>query len=395
MQKHAILVDMEFNERYLQTSLLNVEKDFELSQRNKDIMLNYIRESMLGKTIKKGQKKVIGAGRNRQVLGILNRMCKQWFKKDLDAVTMQDMEKFILDLDKGVIKTSGIKKRSNNLRNASPESHNDLQRPYSSETKKNIKKFLKKFYKHIEKPELVEWVDTSGADAQIQAVPKLDKGVWEIVELIPDIRRKALIWALFDSGFREGEIVSCKIGDIERRPDGIYYLTCRYSKTKPRTVSLPYASELLERWLQKHPFKDDRNAQLWQTSRAMMYKTVKTYGMKAHKINVTPHIIRHTSATFYAPKLDRVTFCKRFGWSYKSPMPDRYIDFAKVEENKVVDIVKADKYHEVRLELENQKLKNLEMAEQLRNMEKGMEEQLSKLREEFKNHYIDKAKSRL
>ena len=76
-------------------------------------------------------------------------------------------------------------------------------------------------------------------------------------------------------------------------------------------------------------------------------------------------MIRHTSATYWAPKLDRVTFCKRFGWSYNSSSPDRYIDFAKVTENKVVDIVKADKYTELSENLEKEKVRNQMMDEEL------------------------------
>lgn len=57
-------------------------------------------------------------------------------------------------------------------------------------------------------------------------------------------------------------------------------------------------------------------------------------------------MLRHTSATYYASKLDITTFCKRDGWSYNSKSPDRYIDFAKVDESKVIDIIKQVKVNE-------------------------------------------------
>jgi hypothetical protein len=83
-------------------------------------------------------------------------------------------------------------------------------------------------------------------------------------------------------------------------------------------------------------------------------------------------MLRHTSATFYAPKLDRTTFCKRFGWAYSSDMPDRYIDFAKVTENKVVDIVKADQFHELKKEMEEERARRVAVEEQLEELSKKM-----------------------
>lgn len=339
----AEFIDIHKKDKYLSNKKKKIEADKELSQRNNKIILDYLRDSELGKTIKKGQKKKIGSGRNLQVAGFLNQMAAMWFKKDLDKVGIKEMERFILDLEHGKIKSRHGK-------------------PFKSEYKKNIKKFIKKFYKHIlgngtHYPPLVDWIDTSGEQSQIQAVPGLYQGVWKIVEVIPDIRRKALVWTAFDSGFRQGELINCRIKDVEK-VDDTFYISCKHSKTKPRTVSLPHATELLQRWLNEHPKKDDPNAQLWQTSRIMFYKTVKLYGKKIHKCNVTVHMLRHTSATYYAPKLDRVTFCKRYGWSYNSQSPDRYIDFAKVSESKVADIIEGEKFGELKRELDKEKEQN-------------------------------------
>ena len=349
-------IDVHQLNKQFATKLKNIEMDKELSEKNKEIIVRYLRESELGKTIRKGQKRKIGVGRNLQVASFLMLMCKKWFKRNLDDVTNDDMENFVLNIDKGKI-----------LCNKGTA--------YSSEGNSNIKKFIRKFYKWLlgdgqTYPPLVDWIDTSKKDAEIKAVPGLYKGVWRIVELIPDLKRKALIWVTFDSGFRESELLNCRLSDIEKNNDGIYYITCRYSKTKPRTVSLPYSSELLDRWLNEHPEKNNQNAQLWQISRIGFYKTVKRYGKKTHNQNITVHMLRHTSATFWAPKLDRTTFCKRFGWSYNSKMPDRYIDFAKVTENKVIEIVKTEKYSEIKKAMEDQKIQNINLQEKFNEQQK-------------------------
>lgn len=379
--KETEFIDIHKLDKSFEKKLKTIEKDKKLSDKNRSTILRYLRDSQLGKTIKTGQKRKIAAGRNLQAAGFLYLMANRWFKKDFEDVTMQDMEKFILNLDKGSIKSK-------------------YGKPYSSETKSNIKKFIRKFYKWLladnkHYPDIVEWIDTSKKEAQINAIPDLKEGIEMITELIPDIRRKALIMVAFDSGFREGELLNCRIKDVEKDKDNVYYITCRHSKTKPRTVSLPYSSDLLERWLKQHPEKDNKDAQLWQTSRVMFYKTVKLYGKKAHKMNITVHMIRHTSATFYAPKLDRVTFCKRFGWSYNSPSPDRYIDFAKVTENKVVEIVRTEQYSEMKRELEDQKAKMALMQEEnKKEMETQKAELLDYFKKEFKREILASIKAK-
>lgn len=363
-------IDIHRLDKYFNNKLDQIKKDRKLSKHNKEIILRYLRESEIGKTINKGQKKKIGSGRNLQTAGWLNLMVKEWFKKDLDKINNEDMEKFVYKLDKGIIKSQ-------------------YKKPYSSDGKSNIKKFIRKFYKWLLAenkfyPPLVDWIDTSKKETIIEAIPQIKVGVEKIVELIPDIRRKALVMVGFDSGFREGELLNCRIEDVEKDQDGIYFITCKYSKTKPRTVSLPYSSELLDRWLKQHPKKDSPKSQLWQTSRRMYYKTVKLYGMKAHNKNITVHMLRHTSATHFAPRLDRVSFCKRYGWSYNSPSPDRYIDFSKVSQQKVKDVVRTEKYHEMRMELEEQKLKILEQKKQINDMPRQILELLKENPESLK-----------
>jgi integrase len=359
-----MIEDIHNLDKQLKTKIEKIKSDKDLSPRNKEIILKYIRDSQLGKTIRKGQKKIISSGRNLQVAGYLLMMAKQWFKKDLDKVTQKDMEKFILDLQQGRISTSASITRK--------------RRPYSLTTQSNIKKFIRKFYKWLLTdnryyPDLVDWLDTTTKDTQIEAVKGLKQGVEKIVNLIPDLRRKALIFVAFDSGFRQGEILSCRIKDLEKGNDGVYYLTCPVSKTKVRRVSLALSTDYLDSWLEEHPNKDDPDANLFETSRVMMYKTVKLYGKKALKTNVTVHMLRHTSATYWATRLERTTFCKRLGWSYNSPMPDRYIDFAKVHEHKVVEIVKSEMYSDIKKENQELKIQNQSTKEELDNIKKDME----------------------
>src|SRR3989338_4711417 len=91
--------DLYNHDKYLQCKIKRIREDPELSEHNKELILKYLNDSALGKTIRKGQKREIHAGRNIQVAGYLTMMAKDWFKKDLDKVTQKDMEKFVSDLN--------------------------------------------------------------------------------------------------------------------------------------------------------------------------------------------------------------------------------------------------------------------------------------------------------
>ena len=54
-------------------------------------------------------------------------------------------------------------------------------------------------------------------------------------------------------------------------------------------------------------------------------------------------------------------------------MPDRYIDFAKVGESRVVDAVRAEKYAEIKEEIERQKIDNIGLREALKEQREEIE----------------------
>jgi hypothetical protein len=43
------------------------------------------------------------------------------------------------------------------------------------------------------------------------------------------------------------------------------------------------------------------------------------------------HLFRHSSASYYAPRLNRQELCYRYGWRFCSNMPDIYISRAGIE----------------------------------------------------------------
>lgn len=227
-----------------------LRKDASLNPRNKQLILDYLRDSELGKTIWKGQKRKIGPARNLRVGLILLQMDRQWFQKPFDKITVKEMEDFILGIETGKIK-------------------NARGKPYTSESQMTIKKFIRKFWKWMkgdgkEYPREVEWMDTSGKQAEIQALPNLRKDVEKMVEHAPDYLKKAMLMTLFDSGTRVGEFLNMRLRDVEQLDDSenndVLVVRIRHSKTFMRPVSLPLATPYLQKWLELHPDKNDKHA---------------------------------------------------------------------------------------------------------------------------------------
>lgn len=307
-----------------------IENDSTIIPKNRELILKYLRDSELGKTILKGQKKKIGNARNLRVISILRNMDNLWFRKPFDEVTVYDMEEFVLALENGKIKSK-------------------TEKPYSSESQKTIKKFIRKFWKWMKGnnrryPEHVEWIDTSGKDAEIHPLPNLREDVDKMVDFAPGYMKKAILYTLFDSGARKSEFLNFRIFDMKKDAESkMYFGHIRHSKTFARPVALPLATPYIEKWLEHHPEKDNDKAQLFPVSKDSLDNMLKRIGRKALNFNVTCLTLRHTSATYYAQKIpDRATYCKRFGWSFASKMPDRYISWANIYEKRTVEAIEVD-----------------------------------------------------
>ncbi len=64
--------------------------------------------------------------------------------------------------------------------------------------------------------------------------------------------------------------------------------------------------------------------------------------------------MRHSSATYWAPKMNRYQFCTKYGWSFKSDMPDRYIKRKGIIFDRIAE--KGDTDQVSKLQKENRQL---------------------------------------
>ena len=107
-----------------------------------------------------------------------------------------------------------------------------------------------------------------------------------------------------------------------------------YSKTKGRTIalywrhSLEAVREYLEERMASGPRPDDPVfAGRYDGMRMFLLRL----GKRVLRRRVHPHLLRHSSATDYATRLNRQELCYRYGWRFSSNMPDIYISRSGME----------------------------------------------------------------
>ncbi len=283
-----------------------------ISEKNKQLITQFLRDCELGKTIHQGQKKKIGKARIVKYLETLKQLAI-WFNVDFDQVTQVQMEEFIL----------GLENNQYTRRNGSP---------YTESVKRDYKVCLRKYYKWLlgdneTYPPIVRWLDTRDVIPEIPCL--LRSEIERMSEHARNPMERAVIWVLFDSGARAEEFLNVRYRHLEETESEdkqtIYRIRIEFSKTKPRTLLLPVASPYLRRHIETQG-QCGQDEQVFPLPYSRLRNIFRRVGMKGLGRRVHPHLLRHSSATYYAPLLSRAAFCYRYGWSYRSNMADRYID---------------------------------------------------------------------
>jgi integrase/recombinase XerD len=155
-----------------------------------------------------------------------------------------------------------------------------------------------------------------------------------------NLRDRALIWTLYESGARIGELLALRVGDVELTDYGALRLYLPAGKTGRRTVPLFSAAvPNLLLWLKNHPHRDEKTAALWcglqqgeRSGEPIGYRfVVKLLSTTARRAGVSkpanPHNFRHSRATEIAqdPQVSTSVLEKFFGWQPGSPMAKTYV----------------------------------------------------------------------
>jgi len=234
-------------------------------------------------------------------------------------------------------------------------------REISQSTIESWKTYLKKFFR--KRPDIIEdeFLAKSNHKYQFKKPSEMltEEEVLHLIKSLGDnIQHKALISLLWDAGPREGELVKLNISDVVERGNR-WYITFE-GKTGIRQVEIVTSAHWLKEWINVHPWlKDNRLKEeseiplfvsfanqryleriteggIWEIIRGIKLKT----GIKKH---LTPHIFRHSSATFWGQYLTESEMRKRYGWSPTSAMPSFYIHLSQKQVNDKVHAIATGK----------------------------------------------------
>lgn len=326
-------IDLYHHDRKLAHELASLEHDTRLLPEHRSSIARFVSDARAGRLTGGRSKKRLSIARCRKMLGALRRVALE-LAVPFDRVEVPEMERIIFGLESGTIQKL--------VRNGGTTR-------YTHESVLDFKKILRRFYRWIFATDetrcraLTGWFDTSEKRPQLRTFAI--SAVERMGMAANQLQARALIWLLFDGGFRIGELLNVRLYDVSFRPDADGAETCfvciRVSKTMPRTISLPLATPIVRFWIERHPSGGrvrsdgliearDPNGLLITYTYDYCKKVLADIGRQELNERVYPHRFRHASATFYAKHLTEYQLKARFGWAMGSSVPQRYVDHSGV-----------------------------------------------------------------
>lgn len=211
---------------------------------------------------------------------------------------------------------------------------------YSPWTKHDYKVAIKRFYKWLRKtddvyPKEVRWIRTTmkSKDRKLPEDILTEQEILKMINATSNMRNKAFISTLYETGSRISEIISLRIKDVVFDKNGVVVFV--NGKTGSRRLRLVTSEGYLRSWINSHPFKDDPKSPLWinqvdSEKESISYRRtvdmLKRIGKKAKiKKNIYPHLFRHSRATHLAKILTEQELKQFFGWVQASEMASIYV----------------------------------------------------------------------
>ena len=329
---------------------------WKIMQEEKNGLLKFLDELALGK-VNKGVK--ISEARQLKYLDVL-RPSLEFLKKPADELSLKDMERFEKAMSSGVLKSSRGK-------------------AYSRSTQVDIRRALRIYLNWRlgkgKADKLTDWFDTRPV---IKTPDYLKENeVEKLYKACKSAEERYLISVLFDSGARAEEFHNIRFEDIQlpKEKENFVKITLKeeYSKTKGRTISLywKYSFEAASEFLKQREREGIKsNEQIYTKTYDNSRKFLQRLGKKILGKSIYYHLFRHSSATYYASKLNRQQICVRYGWAFSSRMPDVYISRAGVENGEIDEKIAQTEIGNFKADLERQGQENKIMKERQEQLEK-------------------------
>lgn len=315
----------------IKTFFMSAEAYNDVSEVNKKIAQKYIESVKNDETVTSQQT----IDYNAKIIGFVLKN----IKTDLDKLMIDDID----DVQSAI---TNWKKKDGTDRAASTKKVYRI----------GIKKFLYWYSRRYDQPKYQNFAkqikvrgDTGAPKKkpeELLTMAEVDK----MIAVASELRDKAIIALLAESGCRIGELLACKTKNVVFTTTGCN-LTFPEGKTGARTVPLVFAAPYIDHYLRQHPLRDNPEAPLWVTKhqgghRALAYSTVqeiiKNVGRAALiKKRIHPHLFRHTAATALCKVWSEPMMRTYLGWKDNSAMPSVYISLGGKD---VECAVLADRY---------------------------------------------------
>lgn len=329
----------------------------------KSKFIDFLGELSLGR-VNKGKR--IGEDRLTKYISTMKVPLEYW-GNSLDKINMKDIESFEKDLS-----SDKIKKLNGE--------------PYSNNSKSDMRKVIKIYFKwrlgEAKGIELTGWLDVRVPNTTPDYLKE------EEIEILyrscRNAKERFMIAVLFDTGARAEEFYNIRVEDVTL-PNGSsdfprITLKEEYSKTKGRVISLywKYSLEAVRDYLREMKEKGITSKEpIMEGNYDMARAFIRRLGESKLKKRVHFHLFRHSSATYYADKMNRQQLCIRYGWAFSSDMPDKYIARAGVNNKELDEKMSGTQIEKVKDDFfrkeQEWKMKHEDMERKLKEMNKNME----------------------
>jgi integrase len=307
LEKEGVDMGIHNDKREIEFYLKKIDNS-EISKKNKDIVLKFMDECY-----SRGLS-------DTRVLFYVSRLwviLSRWTEMNLDELNKEDIKSLVRRIE-----TSD----------------------YTEWTKQNYKVTIKKVIQLLggyewdskEYPESVKWIKLSIKNNRKRLPEEIltEEEIKKMIKIASNIRDKALVAVLYESGCRIGELLGTRLKNVQFDEFGAVLFV--YGKTGSRRVRLIFSVPHLLNWVNNHPFKDNHESFLWTTiiarsdGRMLSYAKVRlTLRDLAKKSGISklvnPHSFRHARATHLAMILSEAQMKEFFGWTQSSEMASIYV----------------------------------------------------------------------
>ena len=304
-----------------------------------------------------------------------------YFNKPIEKITKKDLEQYDRDLSTDKLVSEKKKAFSMNMK---------------KDVRIALRILLKWKFGEAKANEMTDFFDTR----DIKKTPDYlkEQEVEKLYKACKNDEERYIIAVLFDSGARAEEFINIRYEDVQlpEGKDSFIKITLKeeYSKTEGRTISLYWhkSEEAVTDFIKERIKQGIKTNEQVIT---MTYDAVRFFisrlSQRVLKRPLHLHLLRHSSATYYASKLNRQQLCYRYGWKFSSDMPDVYISRAGMNNKELDEKFEGTELGELKTQLSKEEFERKKMQEDFGNKEKEYDEMFSRFKKEIEN--LKKAKT--